>query len=146
MNKYLLYAACLFFLFQGCTEGPSRKEFPCGFLGLGRVGNPDSVMGHIVDRINDIYKKDGKFPDSGKVMGMLPPGKMFIYYSFVEDKYQLAYWSGETTWIYDSETDSYYETEEDMIREKWYPVRDSFVDMEKINYTQCPNMPVTSKN
>ena len=122
------------FLLPGCTEPGSRKEYPCGLFGLGRTGSPEAVLGGIVDRINSSYRETGRFPEAEAVSKMLPSGRMFLYYSFTEDRYQLAYWSGETAWIYDSATDSYYETEKDMIREKWYPVRDSTVDTEKLHY------------
>ena len=60
---------------------------------------------------------------------------MFIYYSVSDDSYQISYWSGETTWIYDFKTDSYYETTKDMIQEKWYDVKKKTpIDKENIQY------------
>ena len=134
MKRLFLSLMTVIFFIYGCSESKSRKEYPCGFLGLGRVGHPDLVMGNIVNRINNIYKEKGIFPNAEIIFHMLPSDKMFIYYSFADNNYQLAYWSGETTWIYNFDTDSYYETEKDMIREKWFPIQKKIINTDKINY------------
>lgn len=136
--KYLIFLLLLFsmiFFSTACSEKKSRKEFPTGFLGLGRVGNPELVMGNVINSINSIYDKEGKFPVSDRIVNMLPANKMFIYYSVVNDNYQLSYWSGETTWIYNFKTDSYYETTKDMMHEKWFIVSGELpVSEDAVNY------------
>lgn len=133
VSVLLLFLNLLFLV--ACNEKNSRKEYPCGFLGLGKVGDPEEGMGSLVNYINAAYEKEEIFPAAREVISRLPANKLFLYYSKTTDNYQLAYWSGETTWIYDFKTNSYYETKKDMSHEKWfYPSEKTELVKEDIDY------------
>lgn len=135
MKKLPVILLILSLFFSACKEDKKRKEYSSGFGGLGKFGNPDLVLDSLVNSINLKYTRDGEFPSVNVLINMLPKNIMFIYYSVSDDSYQISYWSGETTWIYDFKTDSYYETTKDMIQEKWYDVKKKTpIDKENIQY------------
>ena len=135
MKKLPVILLILSLFFSACKEDKKRKEYSSGFWGLGKFGNPDLVLDSLVNSINLRYTCDGEFPSVNVLINMLPKNIMFIYYSVSDDSYQISYWSGETTWIYDFKTDSYYETTKDMIQEKWYDVKKKTpIDKENIQY------------
>lgn len=96
-----------------------------GFLGMSSYGNPIEKMGSNVTFINSFYKKNKKYPSTELIRKRtaMKPFFMFYSYSNISQCFQLSWWSGETTWIYDSKTNIYYESKLDLMNLKWFRVK-----------------------
>lgn len=119
LKKTILFCLLFCLLLSGCK----KKEDIVGivFLGYPAFGNPDKAMRNIVQYIESCDKNVETYKTIGR---FIPKNTGFIYFSFepVNCSYQLAWWSGETTWVYDSREKKYYETKEDLMHKSWYKI------------------------
>ena len=93
-----------------------------GFWGMASYGNPIKQMSSNVAFINSFYIKNQKYPSTKLMRKRIAPNLRFIFYSYsnINKCFQLSWWSGETTWIYDSNTNIYYETKLDLMHSEWF--------------------------
>ena len=98
-----------------------------GLWGMTSYGNPVKQMSSNIAFINSYYKKNQKYPSIKLMRKKISPNLRFIFYSYSDDSkcFQLSWWSGETTWIYDSRTNIYYETKLDLMHSKWFNIEDN---------------------
>ncbi len=120
-----LTSLCL--LANSCGKNPSNIR-RLGFCGWSSYGDPEKSMEAPINYVLSYKKTNNKFPSTEEVKKRMLGKKLrFIFYSYSSDNdcFQVAWWSGETTWIYDSRTNIYYETTLDMMHERWFAINES---------------------
>lgn len=122
LNKTMLFCAIIIsFFLIGCEKHSDVKG--AGWLGYPSFGSPDIILRNTVDKIDPIVH----YPcDFKKIQSLIPKNSRFIYFSYdtESNSYQLAWWSGETTWVYSSKEKKYYETKQDLMNASWYMIKD----------------------
>ena len=98
---------------------------------LQSMGDPVKEV-EIVKNIISVFKeRDGIYPKYSKIKLSVSADDIpnCLFYSYNKNGYQLAIWSGETAWIYNSANDSYYEFNQDVASYAWYdPESNTFYD------------------
>lgn len=123
-KKTILFSLLLCLLFFGCQK--KEDVVGIGFFGYPFFGDPDKAMRNIVQYIESCDKNVETYK---KMRSFIPANAGFIYFSFepVNYSFQLAWWSGETTWVYDSREKKYYETKEDLMHSSWYTIENTLL-------------------
>lgn len=136
--KLLLSLIIMIFIVAGCKDENKNdfKIYKTGLFGLSSVGKPQDVLLDVIIFIKNHKSANGKFPN-GEIIAkkLLSKQELFFYYSFNATDFQIAYWSGETTWVYDSKTNAFYETTKDIAKIKWFDtIKRTPSNKEDINY------------
>lgn len=131
--RYLLFVTCALLIFLIYHRQKEQESGACvkgAFLfGLPAFGKPLEYMGGVISFINSVRDKTGVWPEGGQVRAQADG--LFFYYATTPEDFQLAWWSGETAWVYVFSTNTYYETREDISRSGWYdPESGAFLGFE----------------
>ena len=131
--RYLLLVTCIVLIFLIYHRQKEQESGACiegAFLfGLPAFGKPLKRMGGVIEFITDTHAKTGVWPEGGQLP--VSAGELFFYYTKTPEDFQLAWWSGETAWVYVFSTNTYYETREDISRFGWYdPEKGAFLGFE----------------
>lgn len=94
--------------------------YGAGLFSWPSMGRPKTILEPAVRLIAAHRAAHGAFPDADAVAAATPHARNVIFYTTASDAYQLAYWSGETTWVYDSRSEHYVETREDIAKRDWF--------------------------
>ncbi len=123
MNNKFFFVLFLFILLCTGCEKQNNNVIGLGFWNLPAYGNPIEEMQDIIKLIDGCDKNPKSY---NKLKKIIPKdrGFLFIVFDSVNYSYQLAWWSGETTWVYDSNTKKYYETKSDLMNCNWYKISD----------------------
>jgi hypothetical protein len=123
-----LFLALTFFclLASSCGKTPNNIR-RLGFCGLSSYGDPEKTLNLHIDYIKSYYAKNNTFPlreQMKKRMSISYKDTLWRYYAYSESEksFQLAYWTGETTWVYDSKTNIFYEIGSDI--DTWFDIDD----------------------
>lgn len=122
-------ALIAFLLDKKSASGTTAKENLHSLPFLHSMGDPVKDIAILKDVISIIKERDGAYPIYNKIKLSVQYDDMpnCLFYSYNSNGYQVAIWSGETTWIYNSANDSYYEFNQDVISSSWYdPESNSF--------------------
>ena len=123
MNNRFFFVFFLFLLLcTGCKK-QNNNVVGLGFGNLPAYGNPVEEMQDFIKLIDSCDKN----PQScNRLKKLIPKDRGFLYVVFdsANYSYQLVWWSGETTWVYDSNTKKYYETKRDLMNCNWYKISD----------------------
>jgi len=107
-------------LLCGCSRGNGNLIG----LGLKSMGDPDAALSESVAALEGIRTSTGRYPSYDE-FARGPHGKLtwnWRRYSWTDNAFELFWWSGETMWVYVSETKQYIEFDEDVFHEVWYDI------------------------
>ena len=97
------------------------------------MGDPVKDLAILKDVISVFKERDGSYPKYSKIKLSVPADDRpnCLFYSYNKDGYQIAIWSGATTWVYNSANDSYYEFNKDVASFAWYDLKSNTFYNEK---------------
>ena len=128
MNKSIMlilnFGFCIVLFFTISCKKQQNNVHRLGFLGMSSYGNPVEKMNNNIIFINSFYKKNKQFPSVELIRKRITTNSNFIFYSYSNTSkcFQISWWSGETSWVYNSKTNIYYETKLDLMNSKWFSV------------------------
>ena len=106
---------------------------------LQSMGDPVTEIAIVKDIISVFKERDGTYPKYSKIKLSVPVDDRpnCLFYSYNKDGYQIAIWSGATTWVYNSANDSYYEFNKDVASFAWYDLKSNTFYNEKDAREKC---------
>ena len=124
MTMSFVQRTCMCIVLCSVVFGCSRDNGKMIGLGLRSMGDPDAALSESVAALEGIRTSTGRYPSYDE-FARGPHGRHTRHwrrYSWTDNSFQVFWWSGETMWVYISETRQYIEFDGDVLHELWYDI------------------------